>query len=126
MHALLPQFIDAIANCNRTLGHSAIVDEADTPAALRLHHAHEVGILHRRERMVLHAALVQQHVSDEEITVEDRAPVVRERGRGNRKAWSLALKRIEQRFSDRADIALGRAVEGGAILEIDLLRALLA
>jgi hypothetical protein len=36
----------------------------------------------------------------------------------------VGLQRVHQRFGHRADVALRRAVEGGAVLEVDLPRAL--
>ena len=42
---------------------------------LRLQHAHQVGVGHRRQRVVAHAAVAEQHVADEQVALEDRALV---------------------------------------------------
>ena len=44
---------------------------------LRLQHADEIRVGHRRQRMVAHAALVQRHGADEQVAIEDRALVLR-------------------------------------------------
>ena len=58
MHVLLLQLVNAAQNCFGALSNNAVVDEPDTPAALRLQHPHEIGIRHRRQRMILHAAFM--------------------------------------------------------------------
>jgi hypothetical protein len=87
------------------------------PLALRGEDADEVGVAHRRQRVVLHAALVQQVVAHEEVALEDRAAIGGEGGAGEAEA---AAQPLRQRLADRADIAGGGAVEGGADLEQDL------
>src|SRR5659263_249110 len=75
--------------------------------------------------MVLHAALIEQHVAHEQITLEYGALVVGEGGRSDGEISPFDVRqRIHQRLSHRADIALRRTVESGAILEINLLRTL--
>ena len=75
-HALGAQRLDAPADRLGPLRDDAVVDQADAAAArgiqLRLHHPHQVGIGHRRQRMVLHRAVRQQHVADEQVALEDR------------------------------------------------------
>ena len=71
--------------------------------------------------MVTHARLAQEHVAHEQIALENGALVVRERRRGD---GEVGAQRIHQRFGDRADVAVRRAVEGRAVLEIDLARTL--
>ena len=62
----------------------------------------------------------EQHVADEEVALEDRAAVVRERRRGDRE---VAAELVHQRLEHRADVAARRRVEGRADLEVDLRRA---
>ena len=88
---------------------------------LRAEDGDEVGVGHRRERVVAHAALAEQHVADEEMALEDRAPVVGERRRRDRE---VGAERVHQRLGDRADVAGRCRVEGRAVLEVDLLGAL--
>jgi hypothetical protein len=71
--------------------------------------------------VVLHAGFVEQHLADEQVALENGAPVVGERGCRDAE---VGLQRVHQHLRHRADVALRRAVEGGAVLEVDLLRAL--
>ena len=61
---------------------------------------------------------IQRHAVDEEIAVVDRPAIDRECGADDREVFA---QRIEQGVGDGADIALGRAVEGRAVLEEELL-----
>ena len=90
-------------------------------AQLRLQHPHEVGIGHRRERVVAHRAVGQQQVANEEVALEHRAAVLRERGRDDH---GTAAHLGQQRLGHRADVAGRRAVESRADLEVQLRRAL--
>ena len=98
-----------------------MVDQAHLAPGLRLQHAHQVGVGHGGQRVVLHAALVQQHIACKQIALEHRALVVRKSRGGNAE---IAAQRIHQGLRHRADIAGGGAVKGRAVFEIDLLRAL--
>ena len=60
---------------------------------LRLQHAHQVGVGHRRQRVVVHAAVAQQHVADEQVALEHRALVVREGRAGDREALACRAAR---------------------------------
>ena len=106
-----------LAHCSRACRHRRIADASDLALRLRRQHAHEVGVGHGRERMVLHAGFGQQLVADEQVAVADRAPVLREGRAGNRE---VRVQRIHQRIGHRTDIAARRGVEGRAVLEIDL------
>ena len=59
-------------------------DQADLALRLRLQHAHEVGVGHRRQRVMAHAGLRQRHVADEQVAHEDGARVVGECRAGDR------------------------------------------
>ena len=83
--------------------------EADLALRLPLQHTHEVEIAHRRQRVVLHRALGQWHVADEQVAEVDRPPVGRERRAGN---GQVTLEACQQRFGDRTDVALIGQVEG--------------
>ena len=98
-----------------------MIDQAHFALGLRLHHAHQVGIGHGREWMVLHAAFIQQHRASKQIAFEHRATVVGECRCGD---GELAMKRIHQRFGDGTNVALRRAVKCGAVFEINLLGTL--
>ena len=84
--------------------------------------AAQIGIGHRRQRMVLHAAFAEQPVADEEVALVDRA--ARRRERPGRRSCGRAPSRVHQRVDNGADIALGRRIEGGAVLEEELPAAL--
>ena len=105
----------------RAFGHDRVIDQADLAFGLCLHDAHQIGIGHGRERMVLHTAFIQEHSACKQIAFEHGAAVVRECGRGN---GEFAIQRVHQSFCDGADVACGCAVKGRAVLEINLLCAL--
>ena len=67
--------------------------------------------------MVLHARLVEQYVACEQVALEHSAPVIGERRGGD---GEVRAQRVHQRLGYRADVAFGRAVKGGAVLEIEL------
>ncbi len=61
---------------------SAKGDMADREAGLALQHAAQVESVHRRQRMVAHAALGERHAVDEEMALVDRARLLRISVRG--------------------------------------------
>ena len=73
--------------------------------ALPLQHAHQVGVGHRRQRVVAHVAVGEQQLADEQMALEDGAPVLREGRAGDRE---VGAERVEQRLADRADVAARR------------------
>ena len=83
--------------------------------------APDVGIGHRRQRMLLHAGLVQQTVADEQMALDRSCG--RSAGKAGQTTASGAPSCVEQRFGHRPDIALRRGIEGRAIFEDDLLGA---
>ena len=85
--------------------------------------ADEVRVGHRRERVLRHRRLGEQRVADEEVPAVDRAAVRRVGGADD---GEVGAERVEQRVRDRPDVALGRRVEGRAVLEEELPRAELA
>ncbi len=115
------QLRDARADAFGALAHVALLDQPHAAARLRLHDAHEVGVGHRRERVVAHAGLAEQHVADEQVALVHGARVLRE---GRRHAAEVGAQRFQQRLGHRADVALRRGVEGGAHLEVELPAAL--
>ncbi len=122
-HAFGAQLGDAPRDRLGAPRHDRVVDEAHLAPRLGLQHAHEVGVGHRGERMVAHARLVERNVAHEEIALEHRAPVLGKRGTGD---GEVRAERVHQRLGHRPDVAARRRVEGGAVLEVDLARALLA
>ena len=92
-------------------------DEPDGQSRLTLKNAHEIGVPHRCERVILHAAFVQRHAVDEEMALIDRAPV---RGKGRAGDREVAAREREKRVGHRADIAgIGR-VECRAVFEEEI------
>ena len=100
-------------------------DESDPTPGLRLHHAHQIGVGHRRQRVVAHTAVAEQLIAHEQMAFEHGAQVFRERRADDRETLARAVQRIEQRVSHRADVAFCGRIEGRAVFEIDLLHALL-
>ena len=88
--------------------------------ALARQHAHQVGIMHRVERVVLQRALVQRHGADEQIALVDGAAGLRE-GRRHQHDGLAAIG--AQRIHHRADIAGIGGIEGRADLEQHMARA---
>ena len=95
-------------------------DQADFTLHLTLQHADEIGVAHRRQRMVFHRAVGQQHPPDEEVTEIDRSAVGGEGRAGDRQ---IGVQDVEQRLGDRADVARVGRVERRAIFEQELLGA---
>ena len=102
------------------LVHHGEGDEAYAAIGLARQHAYQIGVRHRRQRVVLHPRFTQQLLPDEQMPLVDAAPIRREGGAGDGEARTQPL---QQRIRDGADIARIRAVEGGAVFEEDLPRA---
>ena len=60
-----------------------IGDMADLGGRLTLEDAPQIGIAHRRQRMIAHAALVQRHAVHEKMALIDRTPGGRKGGAGD-------------------------------------------
>jgi hypothetical protein len=95
-------------------------DEADGGLGLVGQDADEVGVGHRRKRVVLHAAFVQQGAADEQVALVDGARVGRERRACEREP---AVEGGDEGVGDGSDVAPWGAVEGGAVFEEKLTRA---
>ena len=67
-------------DCFRPSAHVFVADQAHFAPGLPLQHAHQIGVGHRRQRMVLHAALVQQHIADEQIARKTARPLAGKAG----------------------------------------------
>ena len=104
-----------------TAGDDAIIDEPHFPRVWRLHHAHEIGVRHRGERMIPHARFGQEHVADEEVALVDRARVG---GKGGAGDGEIGAERVQQRIGHRSNVAARRRIERRAVLEIELPAAL--
>ena len=115
--ALLLQRGHRLSDRDGSLLDDGIGNEAHRAIGLPRQHAHQVGVGHRRQRMVLHAALVEQSAADEQIALIDAARIRRECRTGKREA---AAECGDQRIGDGADVAGVGAVEGGAVLEEEL------
>ena len=89
--------------------------------ALALQDAHQIRIRHRRQRVVLHAALVEQ--SDHRRTGAPCTRCARFPETPGSKSCSRYRERLQQGLGDRADVAGISAVEGRAVLEVELLAA---
>ena len=115
-----PRALESGVDRRRALLHDVEGDEPHLAARLALQHAHEVGVAHRRQRMILHRTFRQQDVADEEIALVDRSL----RG-GESRAGDGEIRpgQFHQRFRHRPDIAFIGGIEGGAIFEDHLLGA---
>ena len=60
--------------------HNSIGHQTDVQPGLTLHDAHEIGIAHRRQRMILHRAFSQRNLTHEQIAEIDCTLVGRKRG----------------------------------------------
>ena len=87
------------------------VDEADGTLRLSLQHPHQIGIVHRIERMILERALVQRRRANEQVTEIDGPPGLR-KGRGHQSATTASL--VAQSVRHRTDVAGVGRVERGA------------
>ena len=61
-----------------------MIDQADFVLCLRLQHTHQIGILHGREWMILHATFIEQYITNEKIALENRTTRIRKSWRCNR------------------------------------------
>ena len=109
--------MDACTDSLRALRHGFEINQADFALALHLQHPHQVGILHGRKGVVLHARFVQQHIPHKQMALEYSAAVVGKSRCGN---GEISTQGGHQGLSHRANVALRRAVEGRAVFEIDL------
>jgi hypothetical protein len=104
-HALSAQDTDAFGHRRRAGGDMPAFDQADARLRrLRLQHANQVGVGHRRQRVVAHGAVGQQQVTDEEVALVDRAAVFR-KGRRDEREVSAGIR--QQGFGHRPDVAGG-------------------
>ncbi len=115
------ELVDALLHRSYATCQHSIVNQTDLALGLCLQHADQVGVLHGGERVVLHAAFIEQRVARKQVTLEDAALVVRKSRRGDGEGCA---QRVHQGLGNRPYIALRRAVKGGAVFEVDLLRAL--
>ena len=70
---------------------------------------------------MLHAAVIEQAVADEQMALIDTASVD---GEGRHEGRLRGRQGLQQGIGDRPDIALGRGIERRAVLEEQLARAL--
>ena len=90
------------------------IDQPDLGLALARQHPHQIGIVHRIERMILQRAFVQRHGADEQIALIDGAAGFR---KGRRHQHDRVAGIGAQRIHHRADIAGVGGIEGRADLE---------
>ncbi len=99
------------------------IDQPDLGLALARQHPHQIGIVHRIERMILQRTFVQRHRADEQIALIDGAAGLRKRRRHQHdRIAGIGAQRIHH----RADIAGVGGIEGRADLEQHVSRAALA
>src|SRR5690606_10460556 len=60
-------FVERRSDSVRALINDTVGNETDLQPCLPLQHAHQVGIPHGRERVILHRAFVQENITDEEM-----------------------------------------------------------
>ncbi len=90
------------------------IDQPDFGPALARQHPHQIGVVHRVERMILQRAFIQRHRADEQIALIDRAAGLRKR----RRHQHDSLAGIgAQRIHHGPDIAGVGGIEGRADLE---------
>jgi len=77
----------------------------DPAIALPLEPSTDVGIGHRGQRMMLHAAFVQQAVGDEKMPLINRPSDLRKRRTDHGR---VSIQFFGQRLTDRTDIAFRR------------------
>ena len=104
---------------SRALFHGVEGHQPHRAIGLPAQDAHQIRIRHRRQRVVFHAAFIQQRIADKKMAEIDRPPIGRKSRAGQCKAGPQAL---QQRIRHRPDIALICAVKSRAILPEDLLR----
>ncbi|MNV17589.1 hypothetical protein D3C71_1083820 [compost metagenome] len=120
---LSPQFGNFRTHLFGPLGNCVVAQQTDIQASLRLQHPNQIGIGHRRQRVMLHARLAEQLILHKQVATKDRPAILRECRAGQ---GEVATQCGQQRFADLADIAGRGGVEGRAILEKNLLAALFA
>ena len=81
----------------------------------------DIWICHRGQRMVLHAALAEQLVINEQMSLIDRTSGAR---KGRADDDLVGIERLCQCVANRADIAFGGRIKGRAVFEQKLLAAL--
>ena len=101
-----------VAKCGFATCHCQPVGKPDRTCDLWLQQAHQIAVAHRRQRMILHRAFGERLLADKQIAHEDRPAIFR---KGRAVDGLISAKIIHQRLSHRADIAVGRTVEGRAI-----------
>jgi len=69
---------EAFADGLRAHRHHVMRRQSDLVGRLRLQHAHEPGVGHRRQRVVSHAAVAEQLIAHEQVALEHRALVLGE------------------------------------------------
>ena len=118
---LRPLFAECLLDGERSAANRIQRHQSHFALGLKLQPAPDIGVGHRRQRMTLHAELVQEKVVDEQMTHKQPTPGRRE---GRADESHVSAEKVEQRFGDRSDIAFRRGIEGRAVLEDDLLAAL--
>ncbi|GJE46745.1 hypothetical protein AEGHOMDF_5953 [Methylobacterium soli] len=119
----LREGVEARGDRGNAAGYRREIDEADGGGGLSGEDAHEVGVPHRVEGMVLERTLVEGHGAHEEVALVDGAPGLRE---GRRDEGDRGAGGGPEGIEDRTDIARIGRIEGGADLEQDMGRAAFA
>ena len=97
--------------------HGFMAHQSHFALRLPLQHSHQIGIGHGRKRMMLHAALIEQHVARKEVALEHAALVFGKGGAGDGEA---RIQCAHQSVGHGSDVAAIGGIEGGAVLEIEL------
>jgi hypothetical protein len=90
------------------------IDETDLGLALPRQNPHQIGIVHRVERVILQRAFIQRHGADEQVALIDRAAGFR---KGRRHQHNGVAGIGAQRIHHRADVAGVGGIESRADLE---------
>ncbi len=118
-NALFIEFGKPTHDRRAALGDRRQGDETDRRLGLALQDAHEIGIAHRIQRMILERALVQGNVADEQMTEIDGASRLRKSGRHHDAPGAGAGA---ERLADRPDVSGIGGVESRADFVDDVAR----
>ena len=113
-NAILDEVSEARTDGLRATRERGEIDQADLAPALARQHPHQIGVVHRIERMILQRAFVQRHGAHEQIALIDGAAGFR---KGRRHQHDGVAGIGAQRVHHRADIAGIGGIEGRADLE---------
>ena len=111
------------AGCLCPFGEYGPVGQAHRVWRLAGEHTDQISILHGVERVVLHAAVVQQTVTNKQVALVHRAAINGKRRYHHR---LMGMKPFQQGIGHGANVAFVSGIKGGTVLKEQLESALLA